>query len=318
MAASLALCIIVRDEAERLERALASASGGFDELVVLDSGSVDGSRDVARIWGAKLLVWPRAAVFDFASARNMTISCAHTDYWWWMDADEVAAEGTVEQLRSQAGARPRHAVAGVTRDRGTRWLRPRLAPRDAEHRWFGACHEWLHVPHGSVSEERIVFDHLPRPERGSSSLVRNLRILGAEIEAGRGSQREYFYVALTLQSLGRPEAAARVWECFLGFRSIPPISLSFARLYLARAYAALGHARAAAEQAILALDTQSRFAEAACLLGDIARSLGERLLAAGWYSRALSWAPCPLGPLFHEPDCYGPYPQSQLAALSVP
>jgi glycosyltransferase involved in cell wall biosynthesis len=316
MTASLALCMIVRDEEERLERALASARGGFDELIVLDAGSLDHSEYVARQWGAHVIVWPRAPVFDFAAARNATLSSCTADYWWFMDADEVACDGTSDRLRAQVATRPAHAVLGVTRDRWTRHLRVRLAPRNAEHRWVGACHEWLTTPFGVVSDEGIVFDHLPREDRGASSLLRNLAILASEIANGRGTQRDYFYVALTLQSLGLHAEAAQAWEVFLVGGNVTGDTLAFAQLYLARAYDTLGDSLSAAEHATFALKLKDQFAEAACLLGDIARTVGDRILAACCYSRALESGSCPIGPLFHEPDAYGPYPERQLVALA--
>ena len=44
----LSLSMIVRDEAERLERCLASVKGFVDEMVLVDTGSQDGTVALAR------------------------------------------------------------------------------------------------------------------------------------------------------------------------------------------------------------------------------------------------------------------------------
>ena len=48
---TLSLCLIVRDEADVLERCLESAAGLYDELVVVDTGSTDATRAIARRCG---------------------------------------------------------------------------------------------------------------------------------------------------------------------------------------------------------------------------------------------------------------------------
>lgn len=319
----LTLCVIVRDEEKRLADALNSAQGGYDELVVVDTGSRDGSPDVARRFGARVIAFTGAngadgTLLDFAAARNVALRAARGDSWWWMDADDVALPGTVNRLRAIARERPTRAVRGITRDGGTRWLRTRFAPHDGRHVWAGAVHEWIETPDGWVDDPQVAFDHRPRPGRGHAPLIRNLRILGRELAAGRARAREHFYIARTLEALGHCESAVRAYEYLLAMPGGFDADIAFARLYLARLLFGLGATRAAAVQATVVLGTHPRFAEAACLLGDVAANLGDRLLAARWYGRAIASGPCPLGPLFHEPACYDEYPRRRLAALRTP
>ena len=67
----LSLSMIVRDEAERLERCLRSVAGFVDEMVVVDTGSSDGTVAIAEACGAVVhhLPWPG----DFAPARNRAL-----------------------------------------------------------------------------------------------------------------------------------------------------------------------------------------------------------------------------------------------------
>jgi glycosyltransferase involved in cell wall biosynthesis len=98
---SCAAVLIVRDEEPVIERCLRSVRELVDEIVVLDTGSVDGTRDLARRMGARVVEsgWPD----DFAAARNEALSHARTDWILSIDADERLVEGRRQQLIPQAG-----------------------------------------------------------------------------------------------------------------------------------------------------------------------------------------------------------------------
>ena len=82
----LSLSMIVRNEAERLERCLASVAGFVDEMVLLDTGSSDATIAIAESCGAVVhqLPWPG----DFAPARNEALGHVHGDWVLVLDADE--------------------------------------------------------------------------------------------------------------------------------------------------------------------------------------------------------------------------------------
>lgn len=80
----LSACIIAFNEADRIGDCLASLAF-CDEIVVVDSGSTDGTREVARAAGARVLERP----FDgFRSQKQFAVEqCAH-DWVLCLDADE--------------------------------------------------------------------------------------------------------------------------------------------------------------------------------------------------------------------------------------
>jgi glycosyltransferase involved in cell wall biosynthesis len=94
--ARTSLTIIARDEAENLPHCLGSVRGIFDEIVVVDTGSVDRTREIAREHGAK--VYEFAWIDDFAAARNAALDHATGDYAFWLDADDVIEPGEREKL----------------------------------------------------------------------------------------------------------------------------------------------------------------------------------------------------------------------------
>lgn len=87
----VALVMIVRDEAARIERALASFAPHVDECVVLDTGSVDDTVQRALAAGARVghFQW----VDDFSAARNAALDLAGADWHVVADADEWLAGG---------------------------------------------------------------------------------------------------------------------------------------------------------------------------------------------------------------------------------
>ena len=82
----VSLCMIVRNEEENLPACLASAADLVDEVVVVDTGSRDRTREVAAGFGARVYEFPW--VDDFAAARNESLRHATGDWVFWLDADD--------------------------------------------------------------------------------------------------------------------------------------------------------------------------------------------------------------------------------------
>lgn len=93
--------MIVRDEAGMLPRFLAAGKGLWDQLAVLDTGSVDGTLGLLREAGADLAEteWPG----DFAVARNRSLELATGDWVLVLDADEIVSPGFIAEVREFVG-----------------------------------------------------------------------------------------------------------------------------------------------------------------------------------------------------------------------
>ena len=144
MTSTVALVMIVRDEAARIVSALASVRNHVDELVVLDTGSTDATITLAQAAGAR--VGRFAWCDDFAAARNAALALADADWNVILDADEIVGEGGGELVAL------RHAApnfVGLVRVDSTfdtptgvavapSWL-PRVLPRGV--RYEGCIHE---------------------------------------------------------------------------------------------------------------------------------------------------------------------------------
>lgn len=175
----LTVCLIVRDEAERLGACLESLATGkgdrrdwsnfsalWDELVVVDTGSVDDTVTIAESYGARVehFEW----CDDYAAARNYAETFATGDYVFWIDGDETLVAG--HELIREIVARGeedavRPACRGSIADDAPH-LRQELLRRRGHGQWQYPVHESLTCPPGRP-EPGIVYQHHERtaPER---------------------------------------------------------------------------------------------------------------------------------------------------------
>ena len=84
---SVSLCLIAKNEMKHLARCLNSAKPIVDEIIVVDTGSTDETKDIARVFGAR--VYDFEWTDDFSKARNFALSKASGDWILVLDADEV-------------------------------------------------------------------------------------------------------------------------------------------------------------------------------------------------------------------------------------
>ena len=82
---SISLCMIVKNEEEVLARCLDSLKGLMDEIIIVDTGSTDNTKEIARKYTD--LVYDFSWCDDFAAARNFSFSKATKDYIYAPDAD---------------------------------------------------------------------------------------------------------------------------------------------------------------------------------------------------------------------------------------
>jgi tetratricopeptide (TPR) repeat protein len=123
----LSVCMIARDEETTLPRCLASVAPIADEILVVDTGSADRTREVARVFGARVFEHPWTG--DFSAARNHSLEQARGRWILVLDADETLAHRDLEPLRelTRASATAPRAYTITTRNyvrstNKTRWV----------------------------------------------------------------------------------------------------------------------------------------------------------------------------------------------------
>ncbi len=109
----ISLCMIAKNEEEKLERALSWGADVLFEKIVADTGSTDGTVSLAEKLGAR--VYHFDWIDDFAAARNFALEQAGGDWILMTDADEWPVPETPDKLCSlveEAEARKADAVLG--------------------------------------------------------------------------------------------------------------------------------------------------------------------------------------------------------------
>lgn len=188
----------------------------FDETVVVDTGSVDKSREVARSFGATVVEFPWCD--DFSAARNMALTQCACDSVFWMDADELLSRPSRERLARLL----RHGV-----DQDTVYLMdqvsnrldgslgfieapsPRLFANRRGIRWSGRVYERI-VPSLRAAGLKFIAVNISMTHGGfaqASSAVgklsRNKRLLEIELADDAGDPRVLLNLALTHSLIGR-------------------------------------------------------------------------------------------------------------------
>ncbi len=103
----ISVCIITKNEEKMLEKCLAAISGYGFEIIVVDTGSTDGTKEMALKYTDKIydFVW----CDDFSAARNFSISKATNEYILVLDSDEFVEKIDVEGLKNLAKKYPDYA-----------------------------------------------------------------------------------------------------------------------------------------------------------------------------------------------------------------
>jgi tetratricopeptide (TPR) repeat protein len=98
---SVSLCMIIKNEEEHLARCLHSAKPVVSEMIVVDTGSTDRSKEIAKAFGAR--VFEIAWEDDFSIARNFSLSKASGDWIFVLDADEMVSPKDYDKFRALIG-----------------------------------------------------------------------------------------------------------------------------------------------------------------------------------------------------------------------
>ena len=92
----ISLCMIVKNEERVLARCLNSVLRAVDEIITVDTGSADKTKEIAARYSDKVFDFEWCD--DFSAARNFAFSKAERDYILWLDADDVLLPPDLEKL----------------------------------------------------------------------------------------------------------------------------------------------------------------------------------------------------------------------------
>lgn len=190
--------MIVKNEDDVLDRCLSSISDLVDEIIIVDTGSTDKTKEIAEKFTDKIYEFPW--IHDFSAARNFSYSKATKDYILWIDADEVIYEEDREKFRKLKETLD-DSVDSVTMRNNEAFdedgnvtfsfRRNRLVKRENNFKWKGACHNLL-VVSGKIINSDIGIAHKKLKKRTD----RTLKIFQNRLEKGeKFNVRDLYYYA---------------------------------------------------------------------------------------------------------------------------
>jgi glycosyltransferase involved in cell wall biosynthesis len=219
------LCMIVKDGAHEIGRVLKQSKICWDQVVVLDTGSTDGTQDYIRANFPWVELYEQTFdPFDFSKARNAALKYVNGDVWMWLDSDDTYTEEVAlqwrelaVQLHNRAADDPinyivlpyiyrvdEHDVPVVVQ------FRERIIRGVDCWEWREPLHEVCHYI-GDLGSKHIAYAEFPvvhRPNRRpEESAHRNWKVLHRHYTTGDDSDRTLYYLMRTANGEGNHELA---------------------------------------------------------------------------------------------------------------
>ena len=217
---TISLCMIAKNEEEVLARCLDSVKDVVDEIIIVDTGSTDGTKDIALRYTDK--VFDFEWIDDFSAARNYAYEKAAMDYQMWLDADDVLPEEEAEKLkRLKETLNPNIdmvAMKYITHFDGNGVpihvsTRERLMKRERGFRFTDPIHEFIALSPNTYYSD-IVIHHRQLPKEGRSD--RNLHVYDAlEAKGAEFTPRQTYYYARELKDHAQWAKSIYYFERFL-------------------------------------------------------------------------------------------------------
>ena len=209
--------LITRDEEQHLPDCLASLAGVVDEIVVVDTGSLDSTPTIARAFGATVLERPWQG--DFAAARNAGLDAATGEWILYIDADErLSVDGDLG-----AALQDPELVAGLVRFRAasafTPYLEHRMFRNRPDIRFRGAMHETIVPDLSRVMEAEgtkaapvpAAIEHLGYEGDQMHKHRRNLPLLEREVAEDPDRTYLWYHLGVVRLALDDPSGAEEAW-----------------------------------------------------------------------------------------------------------
>jgi glycosyltransferase involved in cell wall biosynthesis len=325
MPASISVCMIVRDEQHQLQACLEFLRPFVQEIVIVDTGSTDGTLDVARRFTDVVETFTacndsHGRMLRFDLARNRSFSLATQPWVMWVDADDkVVGAENLELLIKRYDAERRGGPAMIAMPyeyshdaQGRVELlleRERLVTPKEHFEWHGWVHEVL-LPKGadmrrSTGAMKVV--HRRSASRKKSESGRNLRILEAQYAVmGDADARHLYYLGQELGYANRIDEAIGFLSKHIDRSGWDDERYMSAQL-IAKHYENRGEYEKAIEWAMKAILINENWCEAYFTVARCTYYIAQRTDSVRWWQRAAHFAkigldkPRTMTPLFVNP-----------------
>lgn len=288
---TVSLCMIVKNEQDVIERCLSSVHHLVDEIVIVDTGSTDKTKDICRKYTDRIFDFEW--IDDFAAARNFSFEQASGDFIFWLDADDVLSEEDQEKFKQlketltpdvDAVSMQYHLSFTPDGKPSHSLRRYRIVNRKRNFRWIGAVHEYLEVS-GNLVHSDVAVQHRPTDHEPD----RNIRIYEKMLAKGvEFTPRDMYYYANELKDHQRFAEAAEYYEKFIATGKGWIEDVIGACNKLSDCYKRLGDESKELEWALQTLKYDAPRAEACCRIGEVFFRREDYRTAAFWYNAAIA------------------------------
>ena len=329
---TLSLCMIAKDEEHNLPRLMESIKGLYDEIILVDTGSTDKTKEIATKYNAKIYdfnqntnpdCFMKGAVgytlYDFSAARNFSFSKATCDFTMWLDADDILLPENFLQIRNLKNNNFQFDVYilnyDYAQDECGNCLAisplPRILKRDPRVKWVDEIHEWLsYPPEWRVVRAPIIISHRRSASDQAKDAGRNSRILAEIVKKRPDNSRLRFYYAKELFYTGRWEETIEAFKAYVKKPDWHDNHIHGLWL-LGQCYMQVGKTDQAIEAFLEGIKLDPRWAELYNGIGQIFYNKGQWREAIRWFEIAKSCKmPDSLG--FVTPENYTWVPADRL------
>lgn len=292
---SFSICMIVKNEADILEETLESVKGVGDEIIIVDTGSTDNTKDIAKKYTDPIFDFKW--IDDFAAARNASYSYATKDYILFMDADDFLPDeerAKLLQLKKNldmsVDAVSMFTVTGVDEFGNPifKFRRHRLVKRSNHFKWHGSVHEYLEVGGNILHSDIYILHRKQKKKIDKERRRRNLNIYEKKLKRGDVfSPRDLFYYANELKDHGKFQKAVEQYTKFLNSREGWVEDNIRACIYLADCHRSLGNHLEEMEALAKSIVFDIPRPEVSCRLGDMYKEKNMFDKAIIWYRLAI-------------------------------
>ena len=284
----ISVCMIVKNEEDVLARCLDSLRGIWDELIIVDTGSTDRTKEIAKKYTDRIFDFKWTG--SFADARNFAFSKAAMEYIYSADADEVLDQPNYEKFMTLKKAllpeveivqmKYGNQLAFGTVYNFDEEYRPKLFKRLRTFQWTEAIHETVNLE-PVIYDSDVVITHMPR----ESHTARDLEAFERLIRRGeRLSKRLFSMYARELFISGSEEDFVAAEPFFREGAADPDRT---EEEIMAACCAAAAGARIRKD--VVTFFTYALKAVAMNGCSEICRELGRFYLGAGDYEEAAVW-----------------------------
>jgi len=258
----LSIVMIVRNEEVVLSRCLDSVKEA-DEIIIVDTGSVDKTKEVAQRFTDKIYDFKWCD--DFAKARNFALSKATGEWVLSIDADEYLEEGGVQKIKDYLTFCRGNILNIKMLSNIIPFYAPRLFRNMADIFWVGAVHELPNITTEDRIEVGITYTSSPAHAYDPD---RNLRIHEKVLLEDPNNTRNIFYLARDYGYRKDYEKAKELFNLYLSKATwFPEKADAYFMLALCYWYDGKSNGELARQNCLMAININANFKAAILLMG---------------------------------------------------